>query len=77
MKIAVGSDERTHLTDFVIKELKDKGIELELHGPLNEEDIGWTDVAEKVAERVKKGSQRPQKALENGTMRMCWQSASE
>jgi len=56
MKIAVGSDERTHLTDFVIKELKDKGIELELHGPLNEEDIGWTDVAEKVAERVKKGS---------------------
>ncbi|MCH7519221.1 MAG: RpiB/LacA/LacB family sugar-phosphate isomerase [Candidatus Dadabacteria bacterium] len=56
MKIAVGSDERTHLTDFVIKVLKDKGIELELYGPLNEEDIGWTDVAEKVAERVKEGS---------------------
>jgi len=56
MKIAVGSDERTHLTDFVIKELKDKGIKLELHGSLNEEDIGWTDVAEKVAERVKEGS---------------------
>ena len=56
MKIAVGSDERTQLTDFVIKVLKDKGIELELYGPLNEEDIGWTDVAEKVAERVKEGS---------------------
>ena len=56
MKIAVGSDERTHLTDFVIEELKNKGIELELHGPLNEEQIEWTDVAERVAERVKEGS---------------------
>ena len=56
MKIAIGSDERTLLTDFVIKELKEKGIELELHGPLNEEDIEWVDVAEKVAERVKEGS---------------------
>jgi ribose 5-phosphate isomerase B len=56
MKIAIGSDERTHLTDFVIKELKDKGIELELYGPLNEEDIEWVDVAQKVAERVKEGS---------------------
>ena len=33
MKIAVGSDERTHLTDFVIDELKARGIELELYGP--------------------------------------------
>ncbi len=56
MRIAVGSDERTHLTDFVIKELENRGIELELHGPLNEEDIEWVDVAEKVAERVKTGS---------------------
>lgn len=56
MKIAVGSDERTHLTDFVIKELQDRGVHVELHGPLNKEDIEWTDVAEKVAERVKKGS---------------------
>ena len=56
MKIAIGSDERTHLTDFVIKELKDKGIELERYVPLNEEDIEWVDVAEKVAERVKEGS---------------------
>jgi len=56
MKVAVGSDERTNLTDFVIEELKNKGIEFELHGPLNDENIEWTDVAEKVAERVKEGS---------------------
>jgi ribose 5-phosphate isomerase B len=56
MKIAVGSDERTHLTDFVIDELKARGIELELYGPLAEDDIGWTEVAQKVAEKVKDGS---------------------
>ena len=55
MKIAVGSDERTHLTDFVIDELEKRGIELELHGPLNGEEIEWTDVAEKVSERVSSG----------------------
>lgn len=55
MKIALGSDERTHLTDFVIDELEKRGIELELHGPLNGEEIEWTDVAEKVSERVKDG----------------------
>jgi ribose 5-phosphate isomerase B len=52
MKIAVGSDERTHLTDFVIEELKKRGVELELHGPLAGESIQWAEVAEKVAERV-------------------------
>jgi len=55
MKIAVGSDKRTHLTDFVIDELERRGIEIELYGPLNGEDIEWTDVAEKVSERVKDG----------------------
>lgn len=55
MKIALGSDERTHLTDFVIDELEKRGIELELHGPLNGEEIEWTDVAEKVSVRVKDG----------------------
>ncbi len=58
MKIAVGSDERTHLTDFVIEELKARGIELELYGPLDEldeDDIGWTEVAQRVAEKVKDG----------------------
>ena len=56
MKIAVGSDERTHLTDFVIEELKKRGIELELHGPLSGKNIQWADVAQNVAERVANGN---------------------
>ena len=56
MKIAVGSDERTHLTDFVVEELLRQGHELELYGPINEESTQWTDVAHKVAESVKEGS---------------------
>jgi ribose 5-phosphate isomerase B len=55
MKIAVGSDERTHLTDFVVDELKKRGIELELHGPIAGETIQWAEVAEKVAERITDG----------------------
>jgi ribose 5-phosphate isomerase B len=65
MKIAVGSDERTHLTDYVIEELEKRGIELELHGPLGGEDIEWTDVAEKVSERVRDGE------CEQGIL-FCW-----
>ncbi len=65
MKIAIGSDERTHLTDFVIDELEKRGIELELYGPLNSEDIEWTDVAERVSERVKDGE------CEQGIL-FCW-----
>ncbi len=56
MKIAVGSDERTHLTDFVIEELRKRGIELELHGPLSGENIQWAEVAQNVAEKVSKGN---------------------
>ena len=52
MKIAVGSDEKTHLTDFVIDELKKKNIEVELFGPLINNNIEWADVAEEVATKV-------------------------
>lgn len=55
MKIAVGSDEKTHLTDYVIEDLSKRGFELELIGPLNDEELQWTDVAHRVAERVKEG----------------------
>jgi len=36
MKIAVGSDERTHVTDSVVDHLRRVGVEVELHGPLND-----------------------------------------
>ena len=65
MKIAVGSDERTQLTDFVVEELVKKGIDVELHGPLVGEKLEWTDVAEKVSERVKDG------ACDQGIL-FCW-----
>lgn len=52
MRIAVGSDEKTHLTDFVIDELKKKNIEVELFGPLVDNNIEWADVAEEVATKV-------------------------
>ena len=65
MKIAVGSDERTHLTDFVVEELEKKGIELELHGPLSGEPIQWAEVAERVAERV------ADRACDQGIL-FCW-----
>lgn len=65
MKIAVGSDERTKLTDFVVEELRNKGIDVELHGPLSGEKLEWTDVAEKVSERVRAG------ACDQGIL-FCW-----
>jgi ribose 5-phosphate isomerase B len=55
MKIVVGSDERTHLTDAVVQELKRRGHEVELVGPLKDESIDWPRVAERVAERVTQG----------------------
>lgn len=52
MKIAIGSDEKTALTDFVIQELNNRGIDTELYGPLAGTKEQWTDVAELVARRV-------------------------
>ncbi len=55
MKLAVGSDERTHLTDTVIKELTTRGHTVELFGPLHDRNESWPLVAQAVAERVAQG----------------------
>ena len=52
LKVAIGSDEKTVLTDFVVEELKKRGHELTLFGPLRGEAMGWPDVGEKVALEV-------------------------
>lgn len=52
MKIAVGSDEKTELTDFVVGELEKRGMSTELYGPLAGDQEQWTDVAALVAEKV-------------------------
>ena len=65
MKVAVGSDEATYLTDFIIKELRERGHEVELHGPLAGESLPWPDVAQRVAQRVAAG------ACQQGIL-FCW-----
>jgi ribose 5-phosphate isomerase B len=52
MKIAVASDEKTHLTDFVVDDLKARGHEVVLLGPLTGENLPWTLASEKLAETV-------------------------
>jgi ribose 5-phosphate isomerase B len=44
MKIAVGSDEKTLLTDKVVAELGERGHELLLFGPLVDEEMYWPEV---------------------------------
>jgi ribose 5-phosphate isomerase B len=62
MRIAVGSDERTHVTDAVVEELRQRGHQVETLGPLSAlpggqagEPLQWVDVAREVAERVAGG----------------------
>lgn len=57
MRIALGSDERSHLTDAVEQELRRRGFQVETYGPLREGGSGepWPDVARAVAESVASG----------------------
>lgn len=55
MKIAVASDEKTALTDFVVEELKKRDHEVQLFGPLIGEALPWTLASEKLADAVAKG----------------------
>src|ERR1700694_5847724 len=54
-KIALGADERTHLTDFLTEDLQRRGFDVDLVGPPGDEELQWTDVAEQVARRVASG----------------------
>ncbi len=65
MKIAIGSDEKTHLTDTIIYEVKRRGHTVELYGPLQDEQSAWPQVAEEVAERVRQGK------VDEGIL-FCW-----
>jgi ribose 5-phosphate isomerase B len=55
LKLAVGSDEKTVLTDFVVEELKRRGHAVTLFGPLKGEAMGWPDAGEKVGLEVSGG----------------------
>ena len=65
MKIALGADERTHLTDALRDALALRGHELDLVGPPAGEPAGWADIARDVAERVATG------AADQGVL-CCW-----
>lgn len=70
MRIALGSDARSHLTDFVEGELRERGFDVDLIGPAGEdspegETAPWPDVAQAVAERVATG------AADYGVL-FCW-----
>lgn len=55
MKIAVASDERTHLTDVVVEELGRRGHEVTLFGPLAGLEEPWPRVSQQLAEHVAAG----------------------
>ncbi len=55
MKIAVGSDMKTQLTDAVVADLEKRGFTVDLYGALVTEPAPWSDVAVEVAEQVSTG----------------------
>jgi ribose 5-phosphate isomerase B len=55
MRIAVGSDERTSMTDSVIAALREQQHEFTLFGPLAGQTSTWPVVARDVAEAVAQG----------------------
>jgi ribose 5-phosphate isomerase B len=65
MRIAVGSDEKTNLTDFIVSELSRLGHGVISCGPIAGHPMGWPQVAEWVAKKVKSGE------CEQGIV-LCW-----
>ncbi|MAU01288.1 MAG: galactose isomerase [Anaerolineaceae bacterium] len=65
MKIAIGSDEKTHLTNHVVSLVQESGHEVVLFGPLRDEAQDWPNVAREVAETVANG------AADEGIL-FCW-----
>jgi ribose 5-phosphate isomerase B len=66
MRIAVGSDERNAVTDFVLADLRRRGHEIvTVLGPAGDRDEQWADVGRGVAEAVARGE------ADNGVC-FCW-----
>jgi ribose 5-phosphate isomerase B len=56
MRIALGSDERTTLTDAVADDLRKRGHEVVLVGPPGGQALGWAEVGRRVGELVAGGA---------------------
>ncbi len=55
MKIGIGSDDKTHLTNFVVDKVIEGGHEVVLYGPLRDVNSPWPLVSEQLAIDVKNG----------------------
>ena len=55
MRIVLGSDEKTGLTDAVEAALRERGHDVDLVGPPGGETIQWAEVGQRVGEAVAKG----------------------
>ena len=58
MRIAIGSDEKTHLTSAVAKDLRERGHTLQLHGALSAGESLWPAVGQAVGEQIASGKCR-------------------
>jgi ribose 5-phosphate isomerase B len=65
MRIVLGSDERTALTDAVTEDLRRRGHEVSLVGPPSGDDLGWPAVSRQVGEMVAGGE------ADSGVL-FCW-----
>ncbi|MDQ3947136.1 MAG: RpiB/LacA/LacB family sugar-phosphate isomerase [Actinomycetota bacterium] len=65
MRIVLGSDEQTPLTDAVADDLRGRGHDVVLVGPPGGEDLGWVDVGRRVGEQVARGD------VDSGVL-FCW-----
>jgi ribose 5-phosphate isomerase B len=65
MKIVLGSDEKTALTDAVVEDLRSRGHDVTLVGPPGGDDLGWVDVGRQVGEMVAEGE------TDSGVL-FCW-----
>ena len=65
MRLAVGSDEQTPLTDVVVTALREAGHEVDLIGPLASGTQEWAEVGADVGRRIADGE------AERGVL-FCW-----
>ncbi|MDQ4142502.1 MAG: RpiB/LacA/LacB family sugar-phosphate isomerase [Actinomycetota bacterium] len=65
MKVVLGSDEATPLTEVVAKDLEARGHSVSLVGPPAGEDIQWAEVGRRVGEAVVAGE------VDTGVL-FCW-----
>ena len=65
MRVAIGSDERSHLTKTIVEDVKARGHNVEVFGSIANRQEYWPAVAEQVASRVAEGD------VDEGIL-LCW-----